>query len=267
MATPKQYFANPREADLAERVWRLSASLPGHYELHSTNEWFGNAWWPWVTKQIIYARDWITYYRELDGVGGVQTLNAQLGGTDFTAEEIGNVEHFYVAAMMANLGGPVGGVVLNAIGTTVWEMVIGPVRIAFGGHRPGVVWKNVKHNWGQLSGPDQAGTRFGAFYGIRELVEEFMKGGIPPVVKARVPPSIPPRWQHRVAPGEWLSKLAIKYYNDVRKWPIIYDANKQVIGNDPNKIKPGQVLAIPDLASVTAAEIAEAQRRADVWKR
>lgn len=265
MATPKEYFDNPREADLAERVWQLSATLPGKYELHSTNEWFGNAKWPWVNKRIIYARDWITYYRELDGVGGVQQVNAQLGGTNFTADEIGNVEHFYVAAMTGSLGGPVGGVVLNAIASTAWELVIGPVRIAFSTRKPRAVWKNLKHNWGQMWGPDQAGTRFGSLYSIREMVTELMRG-IPPVVKANVHPTIPPRWHHKVAPGDWLSSLAMKYYNDVHKWPIIYDANKDQIGNDPNKIKPNQVLAIPDLASVTAAEIADAHRRAKAWK-
>jgi hypothetical protein len=81
--------------------------------LHSTNEVFGNAAWPWVNKRIIYARDWITHYREFDGKGGVVSVNAQLGGgANFTADEIGTVEHFYVAAMIGTLGGPVGGVAL-----------------------------------------------------------------------------------------------------------------------------------------------------------
>ena len=70
--------------------------------------WFGDAEWPWVNKRMIYARDWMTYYREDDGVGGIHSLNAQLGGTDFTAEEIANVEHFYVAAMIGSMGGPAG---------------------------------------------------------------------------------------------------------------------------------------------------------------
>lgn len=216
-------------------------------------------------QRIIYARDWITYYRELDSRGGVQSLNAQLGGTDFTADEIGNVEHFYVAAMTGSLGGPAGGVVLNVIAVTGWELVIGPVRVAAGGHKPSVIWKSLKHNWGQMWGPDQAGTRFGSLYAVRESVQELMRE-IPPVVKAKTYPEILPRWHHRVAAGDWLSKIAITYYNDVNKWPIIYDANRQQIGNDPNKIKPNQVLAIPDLASLTASEIADAQRRAREWK-
>ncbi len=266
MTTPKEYFDDPREADLADRVWRLSATLPGKYELHSTNEWFGNAEWPWVNKRIIYARDWITYYRELDSMGGVQSVNAQLGGTNFTADEIGNVEHFYVAAMTGSIGGPVAGPVLNVLADTAWELVIGPLRVAFGTRRPGAVWKNLKHNWGQVSGPDQRGTRFGSFYSIREPIQE-LRRGIPPLVKAIDSPTITPVWYHKVVAGDWLSKLAIKYYNDARKWPIIYDANKAVIGDDPNKIKPNQILTIPDLASLTPAEIADAQRRADQWKK
>ena len=266
MTAPKEYFDDPREADLAERVWRLSATLPGRYELHSSNEVFGNAAWPWVNKRIIYARDWITYYREQDSMGGVQSLNAQLGGTDFTAEEIGNVEHFYVAAMIGSLGGPVGGVVLSFVAITNWEIYVGPIRVAAGGHRPGVIWKSLKHNWRQMTGPDQAGARFGSLFGIREPVQELMRK-IPPLAKAKIYPEIPPRWHHKVVAGDWLSTIAITYYNGVNKWPIIYDANRQHIGDDPDRIKPNQVLAIPDLGSLTATEIADAQQRARAWKR
>lgn len=264
MTTPKEYFDNPREADLAERVWSTSATLPGKYELHSTNEWFGNAEWPWVNKRMIYARDWITYYRESDGVGGTHSLNAQLGGTDFTAEEIANVEHFYVAAMTGSIGGPVGGVALNVIASVGWELVIGPIRIAAGGNGPRVIWKNLKHNMGQVMGPDQQGMRFGSFYSIREPVQLLIKG-TPPLVNAI--PGVPPLGTHPVAPGDWLSKIAIKWYGDMNKWPIIYDANRALIGSDPNKIKPGQMLTIPDPADYTPAEIAEAVQRAKAWKR
>ena len=105
------------------------------------------------------------------------------------------------------------------------------------------------------------------FTGTLEIgVEAEVGYGVPPTVADPVPPKIPPRWNHTVVSGDWLSKLAIKYYNDELKWPIIYDANKHKIGNDPNKIKPNQVLAIPDLASLTAGEIADAQRRAKAWK-
>jgi hypothetical protein len=90
--------------------------------------------------------------------------------------------------------------------------------------------------------------------------------GFPPVLEANGAPAIPPRWYHKVMPGDWLSKLAITYYNDVLKWPIIHDANRAKIGSDPNKIRPNQILAIPDLASLTDDQIADAQKRAKEWK-
>src|SRR5215831_16223004 len=47
--------------------------------------------------------------------------------------------------------------------------------------------------------------------------------------------------EHRVNPGETLSEIAIRYYGDAREpsWRKIYDANKEVIGGDPQAIKPG----------------------------
>jgi nucleoid-associated protein YgaU len=55
--------------------------------------------------------------------------------------------------------------------------------------------------------------------------------------------------EHTVAEGETLSDLALKYYGSAakEKWMAIYEANKGVIGDDPNLIKPGQELKIPEL--------------------
>jgi hypothetical protein len=55
-----------------------------------------------------------------------------------------------------------------------------------------------------------------------------------------------PRY-HTVMPGDWLSKLAKTFYGDEFKWPIIYEANRDVIGKNPDLIKPGEKLLIPDL--------------------
>lgn len=57
---------------------------------------------------------------------------------------------------------------------------------------------------------------------------------------------------HVVRSGDWLSKLAQIYYRDNTKWPIIHAANRRVIGNDPNRILPGQRLTIPKLPRVSA---------------
>ena len=51
-------------------------------------------------------------------------------------------------------------------------------------------------------------------------------------------------WLHKVASGETLSKLAQKYYEDSKKWKIIYRSNIDRIVN-PDLIHAGQILRIP----------------------
>ena len=54
--------------------------------------------------------------------------------------------------------------------------------------------------------------------------------------------------EHTVVAGDTLSGIALKYYGSATKdmWMVIYNANKAIIGDDPNRIKPGQVLKIPE---------------------
>ena len=72
---------------------------------------------------------------------------------------------------------------------------------------------------------------------------------VTPVVGGSLPPTgagsgKPPRI-HVVVAGEWLSKIALKYYGDAMKYTIIHEANLNLIGSNPDKIKPGQPLVIP----------------------
>lgn len=55
--------------------------------------------------------------------------------------------------------------------------------------------------------------------------------------------------EHTVTGDDTLSHISLKYYGSAvkEKWMIIYEANKAVIGDNPNKIRPGQVLKIPEL--------------------
>jgi nucleoid-associated protein YgaU len=55
--------------------------------------------------------------------------------------------------------------------------------------------------------------------------------------------------EHTVAADETLSHIALKYYGSAvkDKWMLIYEANKAVIGDDPGRIRSGQVLKIPEL--------------------
>ena len=51
---------------------------------------------------------------------------------------------------------------------------------------------------------------------------------------------------HTVVSGDWLSKIAQKYYGDAKKYDIIFEANKPML-KDADEIYPGQVLRIPNL--------------------
>jgi nucleoid-associated protein YgaU len=53
--------------------------------------------------------------------------------------------------------------------------------------------------------------------------------------------------KHVVVSGDTLSGISKKYYNDAGKYMKIYEANKAVIGNNPDLIKPGMELIIPKL--------------------
>ena len=50
---------------------------------------------------------------------------------------------------------------------------------------------------------------------------------------------------YTVVSGDNLSKIAKSIYGDANKWREIYEANTDII-KDPDKIRPGQVLKIPE---------------------
>jgi len=56
---------------------------------------------------------------------------------------------------------------------------------------------------------------------------------------------------YTVAPGETLSFIAQKFYADPSKWNLIYEANKDTIGSDPNLILDGMILEIPQLSDTS----------------
>ena len=55
----------------------------------------------------------------------------------------------------------------------------------------------------------------------------------------------PPGGSYQVVKGDCLSSIAKRFYGKASKWTVIYEANKGVIGGNPNLIYPGQVLTIP----------------------
>ena len=52
---------------------------------------------------------------------------------------------------------------------------------------------------------------------------------------------------YTVASGDSLSKIAKNHYGDAAKWHQIYEANKDIIGSNPDLIEVGQELTIPSL--------------------
>ena len=55
----------------------------------------------------------------------------------------------------------------------------------------------------------------------------------------------PSKKTYTVKSGDSLWKIAASLLGDGSKWNKIYEANKTVIGGNPNLIQPGQVLTIP----------------------
>jgi nucleoid-associated protein YgaU len=55
--------------------------------------------------------------------------------------------------------------------------------------------------------------------------------------------------EHTVVAGDSMSGIASQYYGSgvKEKWMAIYEANKDVMGDNPTLIHPGQVLKIPKL--------------------
>ncbi|HSP54482.1 MAG TPA: LysM domain-containing protein [Dehalococcoidia bacterium] len=64
-----------------------------------------------------------------------------------------------------------------------------------------------------------------------------LRGGV------AAPPAAPPQRTYTVATGDTLSGIAIRLGID--DWRRLYEANIALIGLDPNRIYPGQVLVLP----------------------
>jgi nucleoid-associated protein YgaU len=56
--------------------------------------------------------------------------------------------------------------------------------------------------------------------------------------------------EYTVVAGDSIGAIAAKFYGSAveEKWMAIYDANKELIGDNPRLIQPGQTLKIPKLS-------------------
>ncbi len=52
---------------------------------------------------------------------------------------------------------------------------------------------------------------------------------------------------YTVVSGDSLSKIATHHYGDAAKWHQIYEANKAIIGSNPDLIEVGQELTLPSI--------------------
>ena len=63
--------------------------------------------------------------------------------------------------------------------------------------------------------------------------------------------------EHTVVQDDMLSAISLKYYGTAVRdyWWLIYEANKDVIGDNYNAIKPGMVLKVPELTEEQKEDI------------
>jgi nucleoid-associated protein YgaU len=48
---------------------------------------------------------------------------------------------------------------------------------------------------------------------------------------------------HRVESAEWLARLSRTYYGTLYCWPVIWEANREIL-DSPDRVQPGTVLTI-----------------------
>lgn len=55
--------------------------------------------------------------------------------------------------------------------------------------------------------------------------------------------------EHTLTAEETLSHISLKYYGHATEpyWRVIYEANKEIIGDNPNHVRAGLELKIPEL--------------------
>ncbi|MBC7446871.1 MAG: LysM peptidoglycan-binding domain-containing protein [Hymenobacteraceae bacterium] len=70
---------------------------------------------------------------------------------------------------------------------------------------------------------------------------DFLKTGQPGASAA------PAGDKYTVKSGDSLSKIAKAHYGDAMQWKHVYEANKALIGANPDMIQPGQELVLPKL--------------------
>ncbi len=85
---------------------------------------------------------------------------------------------------------------------------------------------------------EQAILMAGNVQGVTGVLANELKAPEPPEKQAKVE-------FYEIKSGDSLSLIAKRYYGDPMAYKRIYEANKEVIGDNPDKIYPGQQIRIP----------------------
>lgn len=70
-----------------------------------------------------------------------------------------------------------------------------------------------------------------------------------PSLAMAVPSNLDCGEQYEVQSGDTLSAIAAAVYDDYRKWTLIYNANSDVIGDDPGQLRAGTSFRLPCLGN------------------
>jgi hypothetical protein len=67
---------------------------------------------------------------------------------------------------------------------------------------------------------------------------------------------------------DMLSRIAQDFYGDALLWPVLYDhaGNRKTIGDNPNSVKNGQKIVVPDITNLTGTEREAIRARGRNWQ-
>lgn len=71
---------------------------------------------------------------------------------------------------------------------------------------------------------------------------------------------------YTVASGDSLSAISGRFWGDVLLWPILYKANRQTVGSNPNLITVGMKLSVPNIKSYSSQELEQARTEGRNWR-
>lgn len=116
------------------------------------------------------------------------------------------------------------------------------------GKQRGVSWKNVHLENDKLlvrgAAPSEA-IKNEVWTAIKAIDPSYADLTVDLSVDSSLPVPAATARIHEVVAGDTLSKIAKQFYGDASKYPKIFEANRDQL-SDPNLIKPGQKLKIPE---------------------